>query len=107
MTKDDLDGGAGLKFDASVEPADMMVPPLPNFLFQRDPSSWIFDGVTLNPMAKPARRPETAFMEAIYRHHPIFADEDFKIWYGGVETGLGPAHRRGRRRRCRSATAPR
>ena len=42
-------------------------------------------------MAKPARRPETAFMEAIYRHHPMFADEEFKIWYGGVETDWGPA----------------
>ena len=67
MTKDDLEDGAGLKYDASVS-GDLLVPPLPNFLFQRDPSSWIFNGVTLNPMAKAARRPETAFMEAIYRH---------------------------------------
>ena len=50
----------------------MMLPPLPNFLFQRDPSSWIYGGVTLNPMTKPARRPETAIMEAIYRFHPMF-----------------------------------
>jgi arginine deiminase len=90
MTKDDLEGGSGLKYDSAVS-GDMLVPPLPNFIFQRDPSSWIFDGVTLNPMAKPARRPETAYMEAIYRHHPIFAGEDFKIWYGGVESDWGPA----------------
>jgi arginine deiminase len=90
MTKDDLADGAGLKYDASVS-GDLLVPPLPNFLFQRDPSSWIYDGVTLNPMAKPARRPETAFMEAIYRHHPIFTGEDFHIWYGGVEEDWGPA----------------
>ena len=90
MTKEDLDDGAGLKYDSSVS-GDMLVPPLPNFIFQRDPSSWIFDGVTLNPMAKPARRPETAFMQAIYTHHPLFADEDFKIWHGGVETDWGPA----------------
>lgn len=30
---------------------------LPDFIFQRDPSCWIYDGVTLNPMTKPARRP--------------------------------------------------
>ena len=30
-------------------------------------------------------------MEAIYRHHPMFADEEFKIWHGGVETDWGPA----------------
>ena len=29
--------------------ADMLLPPLPNFLFQRDPSSWIYDGVTHQP----------------------------------------------------------
>lgn len=90
MTKADLEDGVGLKYDTSVA-GDLLVPPLPNFMFQRDPSSWIFDGVTLNPMAKPARRPETAFMEAIYKHHPIFADEDFHIWYGGVEEDWGPA----------------
>ena len=31
----------------------MLLPPLPNFLFQRDPSCWIYDGVTLNPMTNP------------------------------------------------------
>jgi arginine deiminase len=89
MTKEDLDGGAGLFYGASG-PADMMLPPLPNFLFQRDPSSWIYGGVTLNPMTKPARRPETAIMEAIYRFNPMFAaDGGVKIWFGGVEQGWG------------------
>jgi arginine deiminase len=90
MTKDDLEDGSGLKYDSSVS-GDLLVPPLPNFLFQRDPSSWIFNGVTLNPMAKPARRPETAYLEAIYKHHPMFAEEDFHVWYGGVEEDWGPA----------------
>jgi arginine deiminase len=90
ITKDDLEDGAGLKYDASVS-GELLVPPLPNFLFQRDPSSWIFNGVTLNPMAKPARRPETAFMEAIYTHHPLFTAEDFNVWYGGVGEDWGPA----------------
>jgi len=89
MTKEDLADGAGLKYDSSVS-GDLLVPPLPNFIFQRDPSSWIFGGVTLNPMAKPARRPETVFMEAIYRFHETFK-EDFKVWYGGVESDWGPA----------------
>ena len=68
----------------------MMLPPLPNFLFQRDPSSWIYGGVTLNPMTKPARRPETAIMEAIYRFHPMFtAGGGVKVWFGGVEQDWG------------------
>lgn len=90
IVKDDLEGGAGLKYDSSYAEG-MLLPPLTNFLFQRDCSSWIFDGVTLNPMARPARRPETVFMEAIYEHHPLFADEHFKVWYGGVEQNWGPA----------------
>jgi arginine deiminase len=89
MTKDELDGGAGL-FYSSSGPSDMMLPPLPNFLFQRDPSSWIYGGVTLNPMTKPARLPETAIMEAIYRFHPMFqADGGVKVWFGGVEQAWG------------------
>jgi arginine deiminase len=89
MTKDDLEHGAGLFYDSS-SPADMMLPPLPNFLFQRDPSSWIYGGVTINPMTKPARRPETAIMEAIYRFHPMFsADGGVKVWFGGVEEDWG------------------
>ena len=68
----------------------MMLPPLPNFLFQRDPSSWIYGGVTLNPMTKRARRPETAIMEAIYRFHPMFtADGGVNVWFGGVEEAWG------------------
>ena len=68
----------------------MMLPPLPNFLFQRDPSSWIYGGVTINPMTKPARRPETAIMEAIYRFHPMFtANGGVKVWFGGVEQDWG------------------
>lgn len=89
MTKDDLENGAGL-FYGSSGPADMMLPPLPNFLFQRDPSSWIYDGVTINPMTKPARRPETAIMEAIYRFHPMFsANGGVNVWFGGVEQAWG------------------
>ena len=89
MTKAEIENGSGLFYSASG-PMDMMLPPLPNFLFQRDPSSWIYDGVTLNPMTKPARRPETAIMEAIYRFHPMFtADRGVNVWFGGVEHDWG------------------
>jgi arginine deiminase len=61
-------------------------------LFQRDPSCWIFDGVTLNPMTKPARKPETMIMETIYRFSPMFAAEKFPIWLGGTEEDWGRCH---------------
>jgi arginine deiminase len=89
MTKEEVDEGKGL-FYGSSGPLDMVLPPLPNFTFQRDPSSWIYGGVTLNPMTKPARRPETAIMEAIYRFHPMFtADGGTNVWFGGVEENWG------------------
>lgn len=89
MTKEEVQDGSGLFYDSS-SPMAMMLPPLPNFLFQRDPSSWIYGGVTINPMTKPARKPETAIMEAIYRFHPMFAaDGGVDVWFGGVEQDWG------------------
>ena len=58
-----------------------VLPPLPNTLFTRDSSCWIYGGVTVNPMYWPARRREAYNVAAIYRYHPMFADADFKFWY--------------------------
>jgi arginine deiminase len=91
VTKGDLVEGEGLTYGSSGQ-TDMLLPPLPNFIFQRDPSCWIYDGVTLNPMTKRARRPETTFMQAIYRWHPMFvAEAPIKIWHGDVEQDWGRA----------------
>ncbi len=91
ITKRDLPDGEGLTYDSS-DLSDLLLPPLPNFIFQRDPLCWIYDGVTLNPMTKPARRPETILMEAICRWHPLFArDGAVKVWHGGVEQEWGRA----------------
>ena len=58
-----------------------VLPPVPNTLFQRDPSSWIYNGVTINPMYWPARRREALNMLTIYRYHPMFQDTGFEFWY--------------------------
>ncbi len=70
---------------AMLEPADLVLGPLPNHLFTRDTSCWIYGGVSLNPMAKLARKRETVHLEAIYRFLPRFASSDFNVWFGGVE----------------------
>ncbi|HET9728548.1 MAG TPA: arginine deiminase [Acidimicrobiia bacterium] len=70
---------------ATLEPTDFLLAPLPNHLFARDTSCWIYGGVSLNPMAKPARRRETVHLDAIYRFHPAFARADFDLWFGGVD----------------------
>lgn len=87
----DIRADLGLVWQAG-DPNSILLPPLPNFLFQRDPSCWIFDGVTINPMTKPARKPESMIVEAIYRFHPMFAAEQFPIWLGGSDEDWGQAH---------------
>ncbi|UMG94865.1 arginine deiminase [Nocardioides sp. TF02-7] len=68
----------------AMELDDLLLPPLPNHLFTRDTSAWIYDGVSVNAMRKRARMRETLHYEAIYRWHPLFADSDFNIWAEGT-----------------------
>ena len=70
---------------------DFVLSPLPNHLFQRDNSCWIYGGVTTNPMAKPARQRETLHTRAIYRYHPMFANADFVTYYGDDDLAHQPA----------------
>jgi arginine deiminase len=67
---------------AALDDASMFIlPPLPNTLFTRDSSCWIYGGVSINPMYWPARRLEAYNVAAIYRYHPMFADAEFDYWY--------------------------
>ncbi|NNN99691.1 arginine deiminase [Vibrio sp. B1-2] len=63
-------------------PLDFVIEPLPNHLFTRDTSCWVYGGVSLNPMMKPARQRETNHLRAIYRWHPVFAGENFIKYFG-------------------------
>jgi arginine deiminase len=58
-----------------------VLPPLPNTLFTRDSSCWIYGGVAINPMYWPARRLEAYNVATIYRYHPMFANAEFEYWY--------------------------
>ena len=69
----------------SLDPDGFVLAPLPNLLYQRDTSSWIYGGVSINAMRRPARIGETVTDEAIYRWHPMFAAADFDIWYQGSD----------------------
>jgi arginine deiminase len=70
---------------------DFVLPPLPNHLFQRDNSCWIYGGVSINPMAKPARQRESLHSRAIYRYHPMFAGQEFARYYGDDDASHLPA----------------
>ena len=67
---------------------DLLLAPLPNHMFTRDTSAWIYDGVSINAMRKRARRRETVHYEAIYRWHPMFADSEFNVWSEGSVNGM-------------------
>jgi arginine deiminase len=69
--------------------AEYLMPPLPNTLYTRDTTCWIYGGVTLNPLYWPARHDETLLMKAIYRHHPDFVGS--KVWWGDPEQEWGLA----------------
>jgi arginine deiminase len=79
----------------ALHPTDFILPPLPNQLFTRDTSAWLYGGVSLNPMFWPARQLETLNIEAIYRFHPRFRDAGFKIWFGGADHDWGHARMEG------------
>jgi len=66
---------------------DFVLAPLPNQLFTRDSSAWIYGGVTVNPMYWPARRKEALHLSAIYKFHPEFKGGDFEIWWGDPDEG--------------------
>ncbi|MET0522132.1 MAG: arginine deiminase [Jiangellaceae bacterium] len=81
----DLGGPFLAALAQAVDRVGFVLPPLPNMLFSRDNTSWIFQGVTLNPMHWPARRQETLLTTAVYRFHPAFADEKFDVWLGDLD----------------------
>jgi arginine deiminase len=86
LTVGELPPGVARGLRAAVLGDDgFVLPPLPNHLFARDTSCWIYGGVSVNPMAFAARRRETANLEAVYRFHPRFTGVPFEPWLGSVD----------------------
>ena len=70
--------------------AEYLLPPLPNTLYTRDTTCWIYGGVTLNPLYWPARHEETILATAIYKFHPDFAGK-VNVWWGDPTLDWGLA----------------
>jgi arginine deiminase len=66
---------------ALADEHSFVIQPLPNTLFTRDSSAWLYGGVALPPLFGHARRMEVSNISEVYRHHPRFADADFEFWY--------------------------
>jgi arginine deiminase len=82
----DVDGLSRHSLMAAAAADDSFVlPPLPNSLFTRDSSCWIYNGVALSPMYWPARRLEGINVALIYKFHPMFKDAEFEFWYPRID----------------------
>jgi arginine deiminase len=62
---------------------EYLMPPLPNTLYTRDTTCWLYGGLTMNPLYWPARKDETLIYKAIYEYHPDFKGST--VWWGDPE----------------------
>jgi arginine deiminase len=72
---------------STIADTAFVLPPLPNHLFTRDSSCWVYGGVSLNPMSFPARQREAVNVGVVYRFHPMFRAAGFPFWYPAPEEG--------------------
>jgi arginine deiminase len=87
---DAIGGGTLRLIREAAGVAEYLLPPLPNTLYTRDTTCWIYGGVTLNPLYWPARHEETLLASAIYRFHPDFAGK-VNVWWGDPTRDWGLA----------------
>jgi arginine deiminase len=95
LSATDLPDRTGSDYLAMVREAtgvsEYLLPPLPNTLYTRDTTCWIYGGATLNPLFWPARHEETLLTTAIYKFHPDFANANIQVWWGNPDENFGLA----------------
>ena len=75
--------GAVSGFYATRDTGRMIMDPIPNILFQRDPMATIGNGATLHKMWSVTRTRESIFAEYIFKYHPFY--DDTKLYYDRSE----------------------
>jgi arginine deiminase len=85
-----LPRGSSLFWDY-LDDYDFVLTPLPNHLFQRDNTAFVYDGLSVHPMAKPARQRELIHSRAIWNFHPKFKDAGLNFYYGNDDEHHQPA----------------
>ena len=85
----DLPKNSSLWWD-ELGQTDFVLAPLPNHLFQRDNTAFVYGGLSVHPMAKEARQRETLNSRVIWNFHPDFKD-DLKFWFGNDDLHHQPA----------------
>ena len=73
ITLKEMGGASAYSLQDRIAPADdLIVDPMPNLYFARDPFASVGTGVFLNRMRFPTRRRETIYAEYIFRYHPDY-----------------------------------
>ena len=85
-----LPKGASLFWDY-LDDYDFVLTPLPNHLCQRDNTAFAYEGLSVHPMAKPARQRELVHSRAIWNFHPKFKNADLHYYYGNDDEHHQPA----------------
>lgn len=70
-------------FYATRDTGRMIIDPIPNIYFQRDPMATVGYGATLHRMWSVTRTRESIFMEYVYQYHPFY--DDVKLYYDRSE----------------------
>lgn len=70
-------------FYATRDTGKMIIEPIPNILFQRDPMATIGRGATLHKMWSVTRTRESIFAEYVFKYHPFY--DDTKLYYDRSE----------------------
>ncbi len=70
-------------FYATRDTGKMIIDPIPNILFQRDPMATIGHAATLHKMWAVTRTRESIFAEYIFKYHPFY--DDTKLYYDRTE----------------------
>ncbi|RKQ93031.1 arginine deiminase [Solirubrobacter pauli] len=68
---------------------EYLMAPLPNTIYTRDTTCWLYGGLTMNALYWPARQDETLIYKAIYTFHPDYVDST--VWWGDAEKDWGMA----------------
>lgn len=66
-----------------------LMPPVPNYFFQRDPVIPVGDRLVRGSMATPARLREPLVSGAVFEHHPRFARPDGIFWFHEFRAAWG------------------
>ena len=70
-------------FYATRDTGRMIIDPIPNLYFQRDPMATVGYGATLHKMWSVTRTRESIFMEYVYKYHPFY--DGVKLYYDRSE----------------------